>query len=114
MLWQAEAGFRFRLADAWLSPVVPDGVPDRDVLTALHNDEQPGGGGATLVRLAHHLRADVIMVDAEHAEPWRALVVAGGLEAHSIGGVRDIVRAARLWRDLDGDRATPAGRRQIL
>ena len=87
MLWQAEAGFRFRLADAWLSPVVPDGVPDRDVLTALHNDEQPGGGGATLVRLAHHLRADVIMVDAEHAEPWRALVVAGGLEAHSIGGV---------------------------
>ena len=62
-------------------------MPDRDVLTALHNDEQPGNAGPTLVRLAHDLHADVIMVDAEHAQPWRALVAAGGLEAHSIGGV---------------------------
>jgi hypothetical protein len=88
MLWQAEADFRFRLADAWLSPVIPDGVPDRAVLDALHDDEQPPGGGPAIVELARAEHADVIMVDAEHERPWSALLAVAGLHAHSIGGVR--------------------------
>jgi len=73
MLWQAEARFRFRLADAWLSPIVPDGVPGRPVLEALHDDEAPPGGGAALVRLARADRAAAIVLDAEHQDPWRKL-----------------------------------------
>jgi hypothetical protein len=87
MLWQAEARFRFRLAEAWLSPVVPDGVPGRPVLEALHNDESPPGGGPALVRLARADRAAAIVLDAEHQHPWRELLAGTGLHARKIGGV---------------------------
>jgi hypothetical protein len=87
MLWQAEAGFRFRLADAWLSPVVPDGVPGRPVLEALHDDERPPGGGRALVRLARAFAAAAIVVDAEHDDPWRRLLAGTGLREREVGGV---------------------------
>ena len=87
MLWQAEAAFRFRLADAWLSPVVPDGVPLRTVAEALHDNDPPAGGGGAIVRLARAQGADAIMVDREHAQPWRALLARTGLRARTVGGV---------------------------
>jgi len=87
MLWQADAAFRYRLADAWLSPVVPGGAPDPAVVEALHNDEQPAGGGAAIVELARDDAADVIIVDGEHAEPWRTLLTGAGLRGRAAGGV---------------------------
>jgi hypothetical protein len=87
MLWQAEAGFRFRLADAWLSPVVPHGVPDRSVLAALHDDEAPAGGGGAILRLARAQGADLIVLDRAHPEPWHRLLARAGLRVHTIGGV---------------------------
>ena len=87
MLWQAEARFRYRLADAWLSPVVPDGVAGRRVLVALHDDERPPGGGPALVRLARAHGAAAIVLDAEHDDPWRQLLAGTGLHAREVGGV---------------------------
>lgn len=87
MLWQAEARFRYRLADAWLSPVVPPGVPDPAVLDALHNDELPAGGGTAILELARDESADVIVVDGEHAQRWRPLLTAAGLHGRALGGV---------------------------
>ena len=87
MLWQAEAGFRFRLADAWLSPVVPEGVPFRAVAEALHDDEAPAGGGSAILKLARAQGADAIMLDRQHAEPWRSLLAQTPLRARTVGGL---------------------------
>jgi hypothetical protein len=87
MLWQAEAGFRYRLADAWLSPVIPEGVPDPSILEALHNDELPAGGGSAILELARDEAADVIVVDGEHAGRWRPLLTGAGLRGRALGGV---------------------------
>jgi hypothetical protein len=87
MLWQAEAGFRFRLADAWLSPVVPEGVPLRAVAEALHDDEVPVGGGSAVLKLARAQGADAIMLDRQHAEPWRSLLARTPLRARTVGGL---------------------------
>jgi hypothetical protein len=87
MLWQAEAAFRFRLADAWLSPVVPDGVPFRAVAESLHDNDVPTGGGQAIVRLARAQGADAILLDREHAEPWRSALAQTGLRARTVGGI---------------------------
>jgi hypothetical protein len=87
MLWQAEAGFRFRLATASLSPVVPRGLPDRATAVALGNDEVPPGGAAAVLRFAAAQRADEILVDPEPGEPWRALMARTGRPVEHVGGV---------------------------
>ena len=87
MLWQAEARFRFRLADAWLSPVVPDGLPLRAVAQALHDNDVPGGGGGAIVKLARAQGADAILLDRAHAEPWRSALARTPLRARTVGGV---------------------------
>jgi hypothetical protein len=87
MLWQAEAGFRFRLATASLSPVVPRGLPDRATAVALGNDEVPPGGAAAVLRFAAAQRADAILVDPEPGEPWRALMARTGRPVEHVGGV---------------------------
>ncbi|HZQ63600.1 MAG TPA: hypothetical protein VFA66_00030 [Gaiellaceae bacterium] len=87
MLWQAEAGFRYRLAQASLTPVVPRDVPDRETVLALQNDEPPAGGGAAVVRLARAQRAGAILLDAAHAGPWRGLLAAVLPRPLALGGV---------------------------
>lgn len=87
MLWQAESRFRYRLADAWLSPVVPRGAPDPSVLEALHDDELPAGGGAAILELARDEAADVIVLDGAYTARWRPLLTAAGLRGRSVDGV---------------------------
>jgi hypothetical protein len=87
MLWQAEAGFRFRVADAYLTPVAPHGVPGRAVLEALRLNLVPVGGGRAIVRVARAQGADAIVLDRAHAEPWRSLLAQTPLGAHTVGGV---------------------------
>jgi hypothetical protein len=87
MLWQAEARFRYRLADAWLSPVVPHGAPDPSILEALHDDELPPGGGSAVLELARDEAADAIVVDGAYADRWRPLLTAAGLRRRAVGGV---------------------------
>src|SRR5262249_49331081 len=67
MLWQAEAGFRFRVADAYLTPIVPHDAPDRAVLASLLEDLVPAGGGPAIVRVARAQGADAIVLDRAHA-----------------------------------------------
>lgn len=104
MLWQAEAGFRFRLADAWLSPVVPHGVPDLRVLLALHDNEAPPGGSAAIVALARAEGAVAIIIDRRHPEPWRHLFAATELRIQAIGGVDvwDVRGTLALCRSRSG------------
>jgi hypothetical protein len=86
-LWQAESGYRFRLANGSLSPELPEGIPDPDVaLAALYNVVPPGGGTA-VVRLARRLEATVIVLDPEHVGQWGPVLVEAGLEPVRNGGV---------------------------
>jgi hypothetical protein len=87
MLWQAEAGFRFRLADAWLSPLVPDGVPHRAAFEALHDDSVPAGGGRELVALARASHAEAIIVDPSADVPWNQVLAHTGVARLTLGGV---------------------------
>lgn len=92
MLWQAEAGFRYRLAQASLTPVVPAGVPDRATVLSLQANEAPAGGGAAVLNVARAQGADVILVDRELAEPWRTLLARAGLRPTAIVGGVEVYR----------------------
>jgi hypothetical protein len=87
MLWQAESGFAFRMANGNLSPVVPDGVPLRGIAAAVNDDDVPGGGKDDLLRLARAQGVDAILVDAGAAK-WRALLgpapVVGGVAVYAL------------------------------
>jgi hypothetical protein len=76
-LWQAESGYRFRLANGSLSTHIPEGIPDRQAAIEVFYNVIPAGGGAHIVRLARELGATVIMLDARHAEWSPALEDAG-------------------------------------
>ena len=87
-LWQAESGFRFRLANGSLNPEIPAGSPDREAAYAVLYDSVPEGGGARVVRLARSLDATVIMLDAEHMDEWSPVLEDAGLRPVETGGVR--------------------------
>jgi hypothetical protein len=86
-LWQAESGFRFRLANGALSPELPEGIPDPEAALEVLYDVVPDGGGAAVVRLARGLDATVIMLDAEHLEQWGPVLEEAGLEPVANGGI---------------------------
>jgi hypothetical protein len=86
-LWQAESGFRFRLANGSLSPQLPEGIPDPDVALAVLYNVVPQGGGAAVVRLARGLEATVILLDADHVGQWGPPLEEAGLEPVETGGV---------------------------
>ena len=87
MLWQAESRFRFRAADASLSPVVPHGVPHRQTVLAVLSNNVPTGGGAALLALARAQGTTAIVLDAGSPEPWRSLLGSSGLRPRKLGGV---------------------------
>ena len=86
-LWQAEAGFRFRTAEASLNPVIPDGIPDWETVHELLSNNPPSGGGPALVQLARDQGAGAILVDGRRSEPWRSLLAGSGLPVQHVGGV---------------------------
>jgi hypothetical protein len=87
MLWQAESGFRFRLADASLTPVVPPGVPHRKTVLEVLSNDTPTGGGAAILALARAQGAGAIVVDAGSSEPWHTLLERAGLRGRKLGGI---------------------------
>jgi len=86
-LWQAESGYRFRLANGNLGSDLPEGIPDRDVAWQVLYNTVPEGGGAAIVRLARGLEATVILLDAEHVDRWGPPLENAGLQAVETGGV---------------------------
>jgi hypothetical protein len=73
MLWQAESGFWFRLANGNVSPELPRGVPMRRVAAAVNDNDVPPGGGAAVVALARAQHADAIVVDGRDRK-WRGAI----------------------------------------
>jgi hypothetical protein len=85
-LWQAEAGYRFRLANGSTNPF-PKGIPDPEVADAVNRNTVPSGGGAAVVRHARGLEATVILLDSEHVGLWGPVLEDAGLRSVEKGGV---------------------------
>jgi hypothetical protein len=73
MLWQAEAGFRFRMANGFVSPVLPDNVPDPEDAANLRYNEA-GSDWRPVIRFATAQRATIILVDSRRSVPWKAVL----------------------------------------
>jgi len=87
MLWQAEARFHFRVADASLSPVIPEGVPHLQTMLAVRSNDTPKGRGAAILELARAQGAGAIVIDAGNPDPWRRLLDGTGLRGQELGGI---------------------------
>jgi hypothetical protein len=113
MLWQAEAGFRYRMANGSLSTAIPDRVPDREIVLSLLGGDMPAGGAGDIVRFARHQGASVIMVEGEHAEPWRTVLENAGYPSRAAAGVILFRLAGRTPADCPASRPvrTTAGSR---
>jgi hypothetical protein len=74
LLWQAESGFRFGLVDGGLNDNVPDGLPHRDTLLQLIDDNVPPGGARAVLSAALALEADAILVDPSGGAQWTTLL----------------------------------------
>ncbi len=87
MVWQAEAKFRFRLANGNLRPDPPAAIPNHDVVVRLDSGgDVTGITTADILRVAHSQGVSTILVDDNHAEPWHTLL-AGNVPAQHVGGV---------------------------
>jgi hypothetical protein len=86
-LWQAQADFRFRLADGALNPVPPGDLDADPTVAALGANEVPAGGGAAVVDFARRVGATAIVLDATRPRPWREALSAAGHEPELVGGV---------------------------
>jgi hypothetical protein len=86
MVWQAEARFRFRLANGNLRPDPPTTIPNRAVVLTLDSGGDVTGVRASdLLRIAHSQGVSTILVDDAHKEPWQSLLN-GHLPAQHLGG----------------------------
>jgi hypothetical protein len=87
MLWQAEAGYRFRMANGYLGPLVPKGVPDAVAAQQFMSGYRPPTA-APLVRFARDQGATTILLDDGWAS-WLPLfqggVDLGGMHLYSVG-----------------------------
>ena len=82
MLWQAEAGFRFRMANGFVSPRHPDTAADPAGLE--YND--PSSTWQQVFAWAKAQHATMIVLDATRSSPWRT-VLAPVEHPTEIGGV---------------------------
>jgi hypothetical protein len=92
MLWQAETGFRFRMAGGYISAGVPKPYERRSVRQIVANTV-PSRGAHDLLALAHAMGVTTILVEEKHAEPWRSLLknvarprLIGGMFLYSLRG----------------------------
>jgi hypothetical protein len=82
MLWQAEAGFRFRMANGFVSVLDPPDVPPTLGLEI----NNPSNRWQDAFQWAGEQGATMILVDGTRSSPWvKVLTPAGGLS--EIGGV---------------------------
>src|SRR5579862_6136417 len=85
MLWQAETGFHFRLADGYMS-TVPTGLPDYEYADRLAKTNLPGPDWRPLVQLAHNQGVTMILVAGAGQASWNTLLAPVTTPAR-IGGV---------------------------
>ena len=84
MLWQAEAGYDFQMADGFISPKAPK-LPDaRGAFLLLNNLQR--GSWRPLIRLANDLGVTMIVVEGGHGDSWRNFL-APVTKPTDIGGV---------------------------
>jgi hypothetical protein len=86
LLWQAGSGFRFGLADGALNDAVPDGLPHRDTMLQLIDDNVPPGGARAILAAALAQGVDAILVDASGGAQWTK-VLDPVLRGHEVGGM---------------------------
>ena len=85
MLWQAESGFEFRMADAYIG-LIPSGLPDLGYSEQLANTDEPGSEWQQIVKLARDQGATMILLAAGHGESWTSLLASVATPT-AIGGV---------------------------
>jgi hypothetical protein len=86
MLWQAEYGFRFRMADAYVGALAPLDYA-RDLGTPPLTDPIVKPSPAALRRFLVNRHVDTVLIDASHAAYWPQLMAATGVQPQEIGGV---------------------------
>jgi hypothetical protein len=86
LLWQAESGFAFRLANVGLSDAVPAGLPQRRTILALFSNDPPVGGGRALVAAARSEGIAAILLDPQAGAKWLPLL-APRLHGRLVGGI---------------------------
>jgi hypothetical protein len=84
MVWQAESRFAFRMANGYVAPGPPEGVPEREFIRSLEHGDVP----KTPKRLLAWARAQGVtaILAADDAQPWVHLL-APTQHARRIGGV---------------------------
>ncbi len=85
LIWQANDGFRYRLAAPYLASQAPPRLRNNKVVAAITGGFVPQGGGRAIVRTARAIGATVIVIE-NGEEPWPTLV-SHVLQARSVGGV---------------------------
>jgi hypothetical protein len=85
MLWQAEAGYGFRMAMGYLSPVLPTNVPDAAYANSLA-DNDPGQDWRPLIRYAKASGVTMIVVPDGSSGTWTTLLAPVTTPTH-LGGV---------------------------
>jgi hypothetical protein len=69
MLWQAESGFRYRLADGALNPLVPPHVADNPFTGYLLSNDQPPNAQSVIDYAKAH-GASIVVVEYVSADPY--------------------------------------------
>lgn len=84
MLWQAETGFSFRMADGYVGALLPSGYArDLGVLSSPQVQPQPAAFAAFLAK--RHV--STVLVDAHDPGPWPQVLSALGLHPRLLAGV---------------------------
>jgi hypothetical protein len=83
MLWQAQADFRYRMADGYVGAYVPPGYA-ADLSRLLGPSGTPTAAGLRAYLADRHVR--IVIVDDADPEGWPALLAADGLRASVHGG----------------------------
>jgi hypothetical protein len=69
MLWQAEAGYRFRMAQGYVSPQLPDDVRDAPYAARLLANNR-GNNWRPLVKYAKANQATMLILEKGHGQSW--------------------------------------------
>jgi hypothetical protein len=73
LLWQATSDFHFRMADGYLSPLIPKGFAGEPVMNLILN-KVPFGEGGTVFGLARAKGVSTIVVDESDPWPWSSVL----------------------------------------
>jgi hypothetical protein len=71
MLWQVAAGFRFRMADGYVAPDVPNNFMTTPAIARIANRQVTW---PDLVPFARAKNVTTVLVDASASDPWRSIL----------------------------------------